>query len=59
MKSSPAIEAEFAAIRARVAFIEQDRLLAPDIESMRRWARQDRGPGGVRDLLPSHRADAH
>ena len=57
LKSSPLLEAEFAAIRARVAFIKQDRLLAPDIEAMRQWARQDRGPLVVRSLLPSHRVD--
>ena len=38
LRSSPALEAELAAIRGRVAFIEQDRLLAPDVEAMRRWA---------------------
>ncbi|MDO5087878.1 MAG: histidine ammonia-lyase [Comamonadaceae bacterium] len=37
-RSSSALEAEFEAIRARVRFVEQDRLLAPDVEAMRRWA---------------------
>jgi histidine ammonia-lyase len=57
LKSSPLMEAEFAAIRTRVAFIEQDRYLAPDVESMRQWAlnAQDRAwPDAVTALLPSH-----
>lgn len=37
-RSSAAVEAELAAIRSRVAFVEQDRYLAPDVEAMRRWA---------------------
>ena len=32
------VEAEWSRIRAQVAFIEQDRYLAPEIEAMRRWA---------------------
>jgi histidine ammonia-lyase len=38
LASSPAIEAEHAAIRARVAFLDRDRFLAHDIEAMREWA---------------------
>ena len=53
-KSSPLLEAEFAAIRERVAFIDQDRFLAPDIEAMRQWARQSRWPAAVQAILPSH-----
>lgn len=53
-KSSPLLEAEFAAIRERVAFIEQDRFLAPSIEAMRQWARQGRWPEPVQAILPSH-----
>jgi len=56
-KSSPLVEAEFAAIRERVAFIEQDRFLAPDVEAMRRWAlRADGGawPAPLAAILPSH-----
>ncbi|MFT3717519.1 histidine ammonia-lyase [Pseudorhodoferax sp.] len=56
-ESSPLLEAEFAAIRARVAFLAQDRLLAPDVEAMRLWAlRADGGawPAPLRAILPSH-----
>lgn len=52
-KSSPLLEAEFAAIRERVAFIDQDRFLAPSIEAMRVWARQGQWPGPVQSILPS------
>jgi histidine ammonia-lyase len=52
-KSSPLIEAEFAAIRERVAFIDQDRFLAPSIEAMRTWARQGEWPEAVQSILPS------
>ena len=33
--------------------IEQDRLLAPDIEAMRRWARRGQWPQALHALLPS------
>ena len=52
-KSSPLLEAEFAAIRERVAFIDQDRFLAPSIEAMRTWARRSEWPEAVRSMLPS------
>ncbi|MDB5732372.1 MAG: histidine ammonia-lyase [Variovorax sp.] len=55
-RSSPLVEAEFAAIRQRVAFIEQDRFMATDVESMRLWAlRRDGGgwPAPLAALLPS------
>lgn len=58
---SPALQAQFDGIRARVAFLEQDRHLAPDVEAMRRWALRSGGdnplppwPGAVAALLPSH-----
>src|SRR5258708_13726631 len=35
LKSSPLVEAEFSAIRSRVAFLQADRYLAPDLEAMR------------------------
>jgi len=54
LKSSPLLEAEFAAIRERVAFIDQDRFLAPSIEAMRLWARQGQWPAAVLAILPSH-----
>ena len=53
-KSSPLLEAEFAAIRERVAFIGQDRLLAPAIAAMRDWARRDHWPDAVIAILPNH-----
>ena len=52
-KSSPLLETEFAAIRERVAFIDQDRFLAPSIEAMRTWARRSEWPEAVRSMLPS------
>jgi histidine ammonia-lyase len=52
-KSSPLVEAEFTTIRERVAFIDQDRFLAPDIESMRQWARRGRWPEALQAILPS------
>lgn len=54
LKSSPLIEAQFAAIRQRVAYLEQDRYLAPDIESMREWAQQSAWPAALAQCLPSH-----
>jgi histidine ammonia-lyase len=57
VKSSPLIEAEFAGIRQRVAFLEQDRYLAPDIEAMRLWAGgdgRDDWPQVLTHILPSH-----
>ncbi len=56
LKSSPLIEAEFAGIRQRVAFLEQDRYLAPDIEAMRLWAQRSDWPHALTRLLPSHAA---
>ena len=38
VRSSGMVEAEWQHIRSQVAFIEEDRYLAPDIESMRQWA---------------------
>jgi histidine ammonia-lyase len=54
LKSSQLMEAEFAAIRERVAFLERDRYLAPDIEAMRLWARRDDWPEALTRILPSH-----
>ena len=53
LKSSPLIEAQFAAIRERVAYLEQDRYLAPDIEAMRAWAQQSTWPAALTQCLPS------
>ena len=54
LKSSPLIEAQFAAIRQRVAFLEQDRYLAPDIDAMREWALQADWPAPLHACQPSH-----
>ena len=55
VQSSPLVEAEWSRIRAQVAFIEQDRYLAPDIEAMRRWALRPPAEGcaPLRRCLPS------
>lgn len=53
LKSSPLVEAQLAAIRARVAFLERDRYLAPDIEAMRLWALRTCWPETLRRILPS------
>src|SRR5690606_10001794 len=52
-KSSPLLEAEFARIRERVPFMEQDCLLAPFIEAMRQWALRSKWPEVVLAILPS------
>ena len=54
LKSSPLIEAQFAAIRLRVPFLEQDRYLAPDIDAMREWALQTDWPAPLRACQPSY-----
>jgi len=54
LRSSPLVEAEFAAIRQQVAFLETDRYLAPDIEAMRQWALKADMPAALLDILPSH-----
>ncbi len=52
-QSSPLLEAEIAELRRRVAFLAQDRMLAPDIEAMRRWAREPARHAALRTILPS------
>jgi len=54
LTSSPLVEAQFAAIRRRVAFLERDRYLATDIEAMRQWAQQGDWPAPLTACLPSH-----
>ncbi|MBS0508072.1 MAG: aromatic amino acid lyase, partial [Proteobacteria bacterium] len=54
LKSSPLVEAQFAAIRQKVAFLERDRYLAPDIEAMRLWASESAWPAALTTCLPSH-----
>jgi len=53
LNSSPLVEAQFAAVRTRVAFLEQDRYLAPDIEAMRQWAQHGNWPEALTAILPS------
>ncbi|MFM0651994.1 histidine ammonia-lyase [Paraburkholderia sediminicola] len=55
LKSSSLIEAEFADIRTRVAFLEDDRYMATDIEAMRRWAMRMDWSETLSRLLPSAR----
>ena len=54
IKSSPLVETELARIRMNVAFLDQDRYMAPDLEAMRRWALADDWPEPLRAVLPSH-----
>ena len=58
LRSSPAVEREFAGIRSRVEFLARDRHLAPDIETMRRWALRDEWPASIAAMLPSGARDA-
>ena len=51
--SSELIEREHRAIRARVAFLDRDRELAPDIAAMRAWATRDEWPDAIAAMLPS------
>ncbi len=53
LKSSPLVEAEFARLRSKVAFLEQDRYLATDVENMRLWALQSEWPTAVQQIVPS------
>jgi histidine ammonia-lyase len=48
------VEAEFNAIRQHVAFLESDRFLATDIETMRQWALQANLPATLLNILPSY-----
>ena len=54
LKSSPLVEAEFSKLREKVAFLETDRYLAPDIEAARLWALASDMPDALRSILPSH-----
>ena len=53
LQSSPLIEEQMATLRKRVAWLEKDRLMAPDIEQMRLWASSDLWPAPVAALFPS------
>ena len=59
VRSSDVVEQVFSDIRARVAFIEQDRYLAPDIEAMREWALRPPAewPAPLRACVPSARTN--
>ena len=54
LKSSPLVEAEFSKLREKVAFLESDRYLAPDIEAVRLWALAADLPAALLSILPSH-----
>jgi len=56
LKSSATLEQAMGTIREQVAFLEEDRLLAPDIEAMRQWASRADWPPALSALLPSLRA---
>ena len=53
LKSSPLIEEQYALIRSQVAYLDKDRYLAPDIETMRLWALETNWPAALQDILPS------
>ncbi|WJV52992.1 histidine ammonia-lyase [Pectobacteriaceae bacterium CE90] len=54
LKSSAALEQELARLRERVAFLDKDRLMAPDIEQMRLWAVNTVWPDAITTMLPSY-----
>jgi len=56
LQSSALLEQQHAVIREQVAFLTQDRLLAPDIEAMRLWTSHNVWPAAVAALLPSFQA---
>ncbi len=53
LQSSTLLEQELTRLRARVAFLEKDRLMAPDIEQMRLWASNDAWPTVIAALMPA------
>lgn len=53
LRSSPIMEQVFNDVRERVAFLDKDRLLAPDIESMRQWGCSGELPAAITQLFPS------
>ncbi|MFB0711081.1 histidine ammonia-lyase [Buttiauxella noackiae] len=53
LRSSPIMEQVFSGVRERVAFLDKDRLLAPDIESMRQWGCSGELPAAITQLFPS------
>jgi histidine ammonia-lyase len=53
LRSSALVEREHREIRTRVAFLEHDRELAPDIAAMRAWAGRNEWPACIVAMLPS------
>ena len=53
LKSSALMEEQYALIRSKVAYLDKDRYLAPDIETMRLWALQSDWPAALQRILPS------
>ena len=53
LQSSAIMEAELRTLREKVAFLERDRLMAPDVENMRLWASRENWPAPIQSLLPS------
>ncbi|MBO1110452.1 histidine ammonia-lyase [Bordetella petrii] len=53
-RSSALVEAEIARVRQRVDFVDSDRYLASDIETMRQWALAAALPQALLSILPSH-----
>jgi histidine ammonia-lyase len=53
LRSSAIIESEISVIREHVAFLESDRYMATDIETMRQWALRANRTGEAHSLLPS------
>lgn len=53
LKSSVTLENELHIIREKVAYLERDRLMAPDVEAMRLWASREQWPSVIEALLPS------
>ena len=53
LKSSPLIEAQYTLIRSQVPYLDKDRYLAPDIETMRLWALETVWPTVLQRILPS------
>jgi len=52
-KSTPVIESELNGIRRRVAFLDQDRYMASDVQAMREWAMRPDWPAPLAEILPS------
>jgi histidine ammonia-lyase len=53
LQSSALLETELAAIRHQVPFLEQDRLMAPELEVMRQWASRNAWPDVITAILPT------